>query len=108
MKRVNLESPYGGQIHRNVDYARRALTDSLLRGEAPFASHLLYTQPGVLDDGIADERAIGLAAGDAWRSVAELTAFYVDLGWSPGMLRAREICETNGLRWEERRLGRKV
>jgi hypothetical protein len=54
--------------------------------------------------GSADERAVGMAAGDVWRLAAELTVFYVDLGWSPGMLRAREICETNGLPWVERRL----
>ncbi len=48
MKLVILESPYAGHVDANVAYARMAMHDSLLRGEAPIASHLLYTQPDVL------------------------------------------------------------
>ena len=48
MRRVIIESPYAGFVKRNEDYARECLRDSLMRGEAPIASHLLYTQPGVL------------------------------------------------------------
>ena len=47
MVRVILESPYAGDIERNVKYARMAVRDSLSRGEAPIASHLLYTQEGI-------------------------------------------------------------
>ena len=39
------------------------LRDSLLRGEGPITSHLLYTQPGVLDDQIPEERQMGIDAG---------------------------------------------
>ena len=39
---VVLESPYSGDIKGNTKYARMALRDSLARGEAPIASHLLY------------------------------------------------------------------
>ena len=52
MKLVILESPFAGDVKRNTAYARAALRDSLLRGEAPIASHLLYTQDGVLDDAL--------------------------------------------------------
>lgn len=62
-----------------MTYAREALRDSLLRGEAPIASHLLYTQKGVLDDRIREERGLGIAAGLAW-GVAEMTVVYADLG----------------------------
>ncbi|WP_109523585.1 MULTISPECIES: DUF7768 domain-containing protein [Nocardia] len=82
---VIVESPYAGDILANEAYARRALADSLARGEAPFASHLLYTQPGVLDDTDPAERAQGIAAGFAWGERAELTAVYVDRGVTPGM-----------------------
>ena len=41
-----LESPYAGRVEENVAYARAAVRDSLLRGEAPIASHLLYTSRG--------------------------------------------------------------
>jgi len=66
MKRVIVESPYKGDIPTNVAYAREALRDSLMRGEAPLASHLLYTQEGVLRDEIPEERALGIEAGLSW------------------------------------------
>jgi hypothetical protein len=58
------------------------LRDSLLRGEAPIASHLLYTQPGVLRDNVAGEREQGIAAGLALGPVAEATVVYFDKGIS--------------------------
>lgn len=85
MKLVILESPYAGDIEANVAYARECVRDSLQRGEAPIASHLLYTQPGILRDDEPLERAWGIKAGLAWREVAQLSVFYTDLGWSTGM-----------------------
>lgn len=102
MRRVIVESPYAGDIERNVQYAREALADCLRRGEAPFASHLLYTQPGVLRDEVVEERALGITAGFAWRAAADATVFYVDLGWSSGMKAARQHCLEAALPWEER------
>jgi len=87
MKIVIIESPYAGNIERNVAYALAAMRDSLLRGEAPYASHLLYTQDGVLDDGVQEQREIGLAAGWAFAQVADVIAVYADLGISEGMQR---------------------
>jgi hypothetical protein len=85
MELVIVESPYGGDVERNVRYARAALRDCLLRGEAPLASHLLYTQPGVLDDNDAAERTHGIEAGLAWGAAAKRTVVYGDLGISEGM-----------------------
>ena len=85
MRRVILESPYAGDIEANVAYARRCVRDSLQRGEAPIASHLLYTQPGVLDDNDRAERLHGINAGLAWLAVADATVVYTDRGVSPGM-----------------------
>lgn len=85
MKRVIIESPYAGDIQQNVDYARRCLKDSLSRGEAPIASHLLYTQPGILDDENPSERQVGIRAGLEWLSVADLSVVYTDRGISDGM-----------------------
>ncbi len=82
---VILESPYAGNVDRNVAYARLCLRDSLLRGESPIASHLLYTLPGVLDDNNPVERHMGIEAGLAWKSVAQATVVYTDLGISGGM-----------------------
>lgn len=85
MRRVILESPYAGDVDLNVNYARKAIRDSLKRGEAPIASHLLYTQPGILRDEDAAERQWGIDAGLAWKSVAEASVVYCDRGISRGM-----------------------
>lgn len=83
--KVIVESPYAGDIKRNIDYARACLRDCFMRGEYPFASHLLYTQPGVLNDDDPDERMLGIEAGLTWTVDADLTAVYIDLGISKGM-----------------------
>jgi hypothetical protein len=46
MRRVVIESPYAGDVGLNLLYLRACLADSLSRGEAPYASHAIYTQPG--------------------------------------------------------------
>lgn len=82
---VIVESPYAGDIEANVAYARECIRDCLLRGEAPYASHLIYTQPGVLDDTIKEERLLGIKAGMAWGVHASKTVVYIDRGISSGM-----------------------
>lgn len=82
---VIVESPYAGDVDRNVRYLRTALRDCLLRGESPFASHALYAQPGVLDDLVPAERQLGIEAGLSWASVADATVVYEDLGVTTGM-----------------------
>ena len=89
MYRIILESPYGSDdpriVNRNVRYARLCLRDALLRNQSPLASHLLYTQPGVLDDKVASERKLGIAAGHAWMEFADAVVVYENLGLTPGM-----------------------
>jgi hypothetical protein len=99
---VIIESPFAGNVERNKAYAQAALLDSLRRGEAPFASHLLYTQ--VLDDTNVVERAQGILAGLAWGAQAALTAVYMDRGVSPGMTRGIEAALAAGRPVEYRRL----
>ena len=86
MKRVILESPYAGDVERNLEYGRACIRDSLMRGESPIASHLLYTQSGVLDDDNPTERKLGIEAGLAWCEVSDGTVVYADYGVSAGML----------------------
>lgn len=103
---VILESPYAGDVEANLAYARRCLRDCLERGEAPFASHLLYTQPGVLDDTNPDERWWGIDAGLDWGLVADATVVYTDRGISEGMregIRRAELVESRPV--EYRTLG---
>jgi len=83
MRLIILESPYAGNVTANLAYARACVLDSLHRGEAPFASHLLYTQ--MLDDTDSRQRTLGIKAGQAWLLKAEAVAVYTDLGISPGM-----------------------
>lgn len=104
MRLVIIESPFAGDVERNVAYARAALRDCLLRGEAPIASHLLYTQPGVLADSDPKERALGIAAGLEWGEWAEATVVYVDRGLSPGMEQGIERARQQGRPVEFRRL----
>lgn len=85
MRLIILESPYAGDVRRNVAYARACVRDALRRGEAPLASHLLYTQEEILDDNEPAERELGIKAGHAWIEKAEALVLYVDLGISPGM-----------------------
>lgn len=101
---VIIESPYAGDIDGNTAYARRAMRDSLERGEYPIASHLLYPQPGILDENIPAERQWGIDAGLAWREVAHAAAFYVDKGWSGGMKAARELYDREGFNYTIRTL----
>jgi hypothetical protein len=94
-KLVYIESPFAGEVGLNIEYARACMADSLSRGEFPFASHLLYTQKGILDDDIPEERKKGMEAGFAFAEKCDLSAVYTDLGISGGMQegveRAREF-----------------
>ena len=104
MRRVVVETPYAGDVERNVHYARLCMHDCLLRGEAPFASHLLYTQESVLDDDIPEERKLGISAGFAWGAVAEMTVVYTDYGISGGMKEGIKRAEADGRPVEYRQL----
>ena len=104
MRLVIVESPFAGDTEGNVAYARAALRDCLLRGEAPLASHLLYTQPGILRDELPEERQWGIDAGLSWGRVAEATVVYIDRGISRGMLYGIEAAQKSARPVEYRKL----
>jgi hypothetical protein len=108
INRVYVESPFKGanweETRKNVLYARLAVNDCLSKGEAPFASHLFYTQTGILDDTIEDERTMGILSGFAWGLSADLRALYVDFGISRGMEYGIEQAQELGQKIEERKL----
>ena len=83
---VMIESPYASikdkDRNRHITYALRCMRDSLFRGEAPFAGHLLYTQ--VLDDNIQDDREIGIECDLSWLQQAVRVIVYTDYGISKG------------------------
>ena len=92
---VIIESPYMGNVKSNVAYARKCMSDSLLRGESPFASHLLYTQ--VLDDTKDIDRLTGMSRAFNWYRHADLMAVYIDKGISNGMKMGMEVAEKLGI-----------
>lgn len=102
--RVIVESPFAGGF-ANVKYSRACIRDALRRGESPFASHLLYTQAGILDDKIPEERRKGIDAAIGWLEVADYVAVYVDKGVTTGMVygiaRASRLGKPIHIRWIE-------
>jgi len=103
---VIVESPFAGkteeELQENIKYARLAVRDSLLRGESPIASHLLYTQDSILDDNIPEERQMGIDAGLAWRVVANKSVVYTDRGISKGMNYGIDLAMKQGIPVEYR------
>ena len=102
MKRVIIESPYAGKVRSNIKYAKACLLDSIKRGEAPFASHLLY--PQLLNDDEPTERDMGIQLGYAWMRQADIVAFYLDKGMSGGMNQALVVAKALGVIVEHRYL----
>lgn len=80
-----LASPTIAGLVLHKKFARACLKDSLSRGEAPYASHLLFAQEGLINDDIPEERALGIHAGLVWGKLATKTVVYTNLGISPGM-----------------------
>ena len=105
---VIIESPFFSkfveEIVRNVEYARKCMKDCLSMGEYPFASHLLYTQYGITDEEIPEERELGMEAGFAWGKFAEATVVYIDLGITEGMKKGIERAKQEGRVVEYRKL----
>jgi hypothetical protein len=121
-----IESPFKGgdwsETQTNIRYARACAKDCLDQGEIPYASHMFFTQRGILDDRIKEERDKGIRAGKdiEWlmhvaskfvEGVYVCSAFYTDRGMSPGMeLGIKEaksvgreiVVRQLGPNWEER------
>ena len=108
MNLVVIESPYAGDVEANLAYAKRCVHDCLRRGEAPYASHLFFTQPGVLDDLVPEERKLGIEAGFSWGAAAKVVAVYVDRGISSGMRLGIIAARARGAHIEIRALDRAV
>lgn len=87
MVTIVIESPFRGkslyETERNKRFAQLCMRHSIDLGEAPYASHLLYTQ--CLDDQIKEERETGIKLGLAWGMAARKVAVYTNYGISEGM-----------------------
>lgn len=106
LKKAIILTPYKDNSKENIKYAKLALLDSLLRGEAPFASHLLYTQ--VLDYNIPKERELGIEAESNWYQKADLCAVYTDNGFSPDMREGIKKAKENDIEIEIRSIDDKL
>jgi hypothetical protein len=104
MEKVIIESPFSGDVEANLKYLNDCIRDCILNyNESPFASHLLYTK--ALNDDIEDERELGIQAGFKWRDTRTKTVFYIDRGFSKGMIEGLKDAIKKGGRIEIRSLG---
>jgi len=109
-----LESPYSGDIDRNIRYLGLIMAESgVVYGECAYASHAYMTQhPRKKDYFVSDydakwnllDRDQAIARSQAMRHRADVTVFYTDLGWSKGMLAAKSYCQEQNLAFVERKL----
>ena len=90
------DDEYQAAIADNIAYAKAAVRDCLARNEAPYASHIFFTQDGLLDDRDAEQRRLGIEAGLLWGKAAQKSAVYIDRGISKGMKQGIERAQSEG------------
>ena len=110
---VFIETPYSGDIDRNVRYLMLCGFDAAARHELGVSTHGSMTQHPAcksyfVPDGDAKwdvmTREGAIQLGQALRVAAKKTVFYEDLGWSRGMKAGIEFCVKQGLEYEVRKL----
>lgn len=111
---VMIESPYSGDIDRNVRYLQLAMLETgVIYGQLAYASHSYMTQHPlhknyfVCDynpkwDVLTRDQAIEMS--QRMRHRCDQTIFYTDLGWSSGMKAALKYCRDHNLSYSERTL----
>lgn len=117
MRLVILESPFRGRGKwwfqrwfdqwQNIRYARACVRHSLDSDESPSPSHLVFTQPGIINEADERDRNLGIAAGLEWRKVAEASVVYEDRGITPGMRKGIRLAREAQIPVEFRTLGEK-
>jgi hypothetical protein len=103
-RRVVVETPFRGghDPSQNAAYLRAAMQDCINRGEAPFAPYRMYAE--ALDDGVPEERELGIELGFEWGLMAHATVVYTDRGMSAGMRFGVRAAERSGRLVERRTL----
>ncbi len=117
MKVVILESPYSGNIQRNIAYAQRCMADSRENhGEIPIVPHLLWTQHHLHPTHFVSDysekytlkncgRDVSIKQIEIFRQKADKIVFYVDYGFSKGMEYGLFHCKRNKIPYEKRKIG---
>lgn len=89
---VCLESPFWSPdpaiLERNICYLAWCIRDCYMRNEGVYAGHGL----GPLAVHEAEHRNLGLSADAMARSIIKQVVYYIDFGFSPGMLEAAKQC----------------
>ncbi len=108
-----LETPYSGDVDRNLRYLMLCGFESFQRGAMPVATHSFMTaHPAALHFFVSDyakewdvfSREEAIERGTVLRRRCDRTVFYVDLGMSRGMTAAMQYCKANNLPFEVRKL----
>ena len=109
-----IESPYSGDIDRNIRYLALCSFDAgVIHDECAYASHGLMTQhPRAKNFFVSDydekwdvlTRDSAIQMSQRIRHRCDKTVFYTDLGWSSGMKAAKKYCEEHNIPFEERTL----
>jgi hypothetical protein len=114
MSFVIIESPYSGEIQRNIAYAQRAMNNSRTRDEIPMVPHLTWTQHqeaahyfvGDFDQHFCIlGRNTSIQQLKIIRRKVDKVIFMIDYGFSSGMIDALDQCMKEGIPYEERILG---
>lgn len=82
-------------------YAKRAVKDSLNRGEAPLASHIFYYE-FFNNNLIQTERDMGFISQVSWIQNADLIVVYIDFGITQAMKAALDVAKLKNKRIEYR------
>jgi hypothetical protein len=114
---VVIESKFSGKIDHHMRYLDMCIFDCLARKEVPFASHKMFCSHSLAKNfWVPDNsskwdvftRDYCIHISDAIRLKAEKVVFYVDFGWSNGMIYAKKMCEKHGLKMEIRKIDRSI
>jgi len=116
MSIVILESPYSGDIQRNIAYGQRIMADSRERGEIVIMPHLLWTQHHEAPNHFVSDydekyeikncgREKSLEQIKILRTIADKVIFYTDYGMSSGMVHGLEDCKQRNIEYEFRTIG---
>lgn len=85
-------------------YAKRCVQDSILKMEAPVASHYFYYE--VLNSNLSIDRDIGLQSQLAWIPHADLVVAYIDMGVTQAMDLALGVAKLANKKIEFRKIGK--
>lgn len=104
MQTCVIESPYAGEIDRNIKYLERCIKFCAYIGLAPYASHKMMTV--ALDDLNPAERILGIDCGLTYRRLVDRRIFFIDYDYSSGMNYAKDLYGKDKLSWDVIKIGK--